>query len=331
MRPGCAASRGAAALYSVTVTAAVFPHTHFTDYALLDSGAGEKLERFGEVVLRRPDPQALWSWRRDPSEWERADLTFVRESDRGGRWDARHGASAHALGKDAAWNVRYGAGTFIVRPTPFKHVGVFPEQATNWDLVAACVKSFGVERPRLLNLFAYTGVASVLAAQAGFEVTHVDASKTSLAWACENANESGLGPDALRIVLDDALAFTRREARRAARYHVVLMDPPHYGRGPKGEKWQFEADVAALVGGVREILAERALAVLSTYAIGCSPLALENLMRELGEGALESGELALLERSTIGASRSLPAGFCARWSRGLSDTSSERERPRSAP
>jgi 23S rRNA (cytosine1962-C5)-methyltransferase len=290
----------------------VFPPKPFADYELVDSGGAEKLERFGPHVLRRPDPQALWTRRRDEAEWESAHFTFVRESDRGGRWQPRAGVSPGLLRQ--GWPVRYGLATFVIRPTPFKHVGLFPEQAINWDWVATARTGFESARPRLLNLFGYTGAASVLAAQAGYEVTHVDASKSSLSWTRENAESSGLAADALRIVLDDALVFVRREVRRQARYDVVLMDPPHYGRGPKGEKWQFEDDISALVESVRELVLERSLVVLSSYAIGISPLALENLLGELGPGELEAGELALLE--TDGA-RALPAGFCARWSRGL--------------
>jgi 23S rRNA (cytosine1962-C5)-methyltransferase len=294
------------------VRPAIFEPVAFDDHALLDSGGGEKLERYGPVVLRRPDPQAVWTRALDASQWERADLTFVRESDRGGRWEPRRGAHAAALGREPQWTISFAEGRFIVRPTPFKHVGLFPEQASNWVAVSRAARSLA-ERPRLLNLFGYTGVASILAAQAGCEVTHVDASKTSIAWTRENAQASGLAPDALRMVLDDALAYVRREVRRNARYHVVLLDPPHYGRGPKGEKWQFEDGVAPLVAAVREILDERALVILSTYAIGCTPLTLANLLGEIGPGEIEAGELALASQS----GRALPAGFCARFTRGF--------------
>lgn len=292
----------------------IFTHPTFPDYAVLDSGAAEKLERIGDVVVRRPDPQALWSRRKSEKEWAVADLAFVRESDRGGRWEARAGAHRFVQGATPEWKVRYRDATFLVRPTPFKHVGLFPEQAANWELVANLRDAFGVERPRVLNLFGYTGAASVLAAQAGYEVTHVDASKTSVTWTRENAAASGLASDALRLVVDDALAFTRREVRRKASYHVVLLDPPHHGRGPKGETWQFEEDIAPLMGAVKELIGERALVVLSTYAIGCSPLTFENLLGELGAGAIEAGELALPEAD---GKRLLPCGFCARFSRGL--------------
>jgi 23S rRNA (cytosine1962-C5)-methyltransferase len=200
-----------------------------------------------------------------------------------------------------------------IRPTPFKHVGLFPEQAPNWRLVEELRARFE-GRPRLLNLFGYSGVASVLAARAGYEATHVDASRAALAWTRENQALSSLPDNALRVVLEDALQFARREARRGARYEVVLLDPPHYGRGPKGEVWRFEERIAELVEAVRGLLAERSLVVLSTYAIGCSPLTFQNLLAELGPGRVEAGELALLEE---GGGRLLPCGFCARHLRGL--------------
>ncbi|MBL8859163.1 MAG: RsmD family RNA methyltransferase [Planctomycetes bacterium] len=297
-----------------SVQESVFHHPSFPDFQVLDSGAAEKLERIGDIVLRRPDPQALWSRRQPEKVWNAADLTFVRESDRGGRWEARKGAHKIALSAEPEWQVRYRDAAFIVRPTPFKHIGLFPEQAANWELVADLRESFGTARPRLLNLFGYTGAASVLAARAGYEVTHVDASKTSIQWTRDNAAASGLAADALRVMVDDALAFARRDVRRKARYNVVLLDPPHYGRGPKGEVWQFEEHITPLIEAVRDILEERALVVLSTYAIGCSPLTFRNLLSELGGGDIESGELALPEGD---GARLLPCGFCARFRRGI--------------
>jgi len=304
---------------------AVFTPTPLADYCLLDSGDGEKLERCGDVVLRRPDPQALWRPRLDAVTWRGADLRFERESDRGGRWVAwpdvpgssspegrsrRRSVSSDPL----EWTVEHAGARFWIRPTAFKHIGLFPEQAVNWDLVERTAPALG-SSPRLLNLFGYTGIASVLAARAGYEVTHVDASKTTIEWARDNAQASGLGRDAMRVLCDDALAFARREVRRGSRYHVVLLDPPHYGRGPKGEKWQFEDGIVPLLDAVASLLEARALVILSTYAIGYSPLALANLMGRLGDGVLEAGELALREEGAGG--RLLPAGFCARWQRGI--------------
>ena len=288
------------------------PHPPFEDHALLDSGEGEKLERFGPVVLRRPDPQALWR-RRDPDGWRSAHLRFVRESDRGGRWEPGSDPPPEAR-QEGGWTVRYRDARLLVRPTPFKHVGVFPEQAANWELARGLRPRLG-EAPRLLNLFAYTGAASVLALQAGYAVTHVDASRTSLGWAVDNLAASGLGEDAMRLVCDDALAFARREVRRGSRYELVLVDPPHYGRGPGGETWRFEEGIAPLLEAVAGLVAPRACVVVSTYAIGFSPLALANLLAILGAGDVDAGELALPERD---GPRLLPAGFCARWRRGLS-------------
>jgi len=299
-----------ARLYPGTVTTpAVFVPVPWPAYALLDSGAGEKLERFGRFTLVRPDPQALWRRRLAPRDWQAADLVFVRESDRGGRWEGR------ARGEiERGWELEFEAARFLVRPTPFKHVGVFPEQAANWRWVGEQLARLG-SGARVLNLFGYTGVASLLARAAGAEVVHVDASKTALAWARENAQLSKLGDTGLRWILDDALGFARREVRRGARYHVVLLDPPHFGRGPKGETWQFEQGLAPLLEAARELLAERACLVLSSYAIGYSALAFANLLAEFEGGTVEAGELVLPEEGS--GARQLPCGFCARWSRGL--------------
>lgn len=303
------------------VLPAVFPHPRLVDHELLDSGAGEKLERFGPVVLRRPDPQALWRRRLAEREWQAAHLAFERDPRSGGqrgRWKVGPSAPSQAQGAPPCWRVRCGEDAVcLVKPTPFKHVGLFPEQAANWAWIRSAVSRLGAERPRLLNLFGYTGTASLLALRAGYEVTHVDASKTSLAWARENLAASGLARDAMRVLLEDALGFVRREERRGARYHAILLDPPHHGRGPKGERWQFEEHLAPLVEGCRALLEERSLLILSTYAIGSSPLAFANLLAELPGGRVEAGELALPESSASGASRLLPCGFCARFWRGF--------------
>ncbi len=294
---------------------AVFDPPDFPDYALLDSGEAEKLERFGPWVLRRPDPQALWPRRLEPGSWQRADLSFVRESDRGGRWE--RGARMQGQPAEPSWPIEFERARLLVRPTPFKHVGVFPEQAANWRLLRELRPAFGERTPRLLNLFGYTGAASVVAALAGYETTHVDAARPMLAQVRENQAASGLPEDAIRVLLDDALAFARREVRRGARYEVVLLDPPHSGRGPKGEKWQFETGIAPLLESVASLVTERALVVLSTYAIGFSPLSLRNLLFALEGGECDVRELVLREGEPVPTGRLLPAGFCARWSRGL--------------
>jgi 23S rRNA (cytosine1962-C5)-methyltransferase len=311
----------------MSLTPAHFDAVPLRGHALLDSGDAWKLERYGEYVLARPDPQALWRPRLAREEWERADLVFERESDRGGTW--RRGEHAKRTAPEQ-WVVEHDAfdaratrdSRFVCRPTPFKHVGLFPEQATNWRWLAELAPKLksGGAAPKLLNLFGYTGAASVLATQAGYAVTHVDASRASLAWARENAVASGLAEDAWRVLLEDAPAFVKKERRRNTRYQAILLDPPHYGRGPKGEKWQLEEQLAALVDDACALLDERAVLVLSTYAIGCSPLAFSNLLADHGgAGAtIEAGELVLAEEACAGlASRLLPCGFCARLARGV--------------
>ena len=303
------------------VEPARFLSPEFSDYALLDSGEGEKLERLGEVVLRRPDPQALWPRRMDAAAWAGAHLSFVRESDRGGRWEAGPDAPECARGDEPEWEIGWRDARLIVRPTPFKHVGVFPEQAANWAWLTDLKGSFDVERPKLLNLFGYSGAASVVAAQAGYEVTHVDASRTSLAWAGENAAKSGLGDRPWRVLLEDAPTFAAREARRGSTYEVVLLDPPRHGRGPTGETWDLSEGLAPLLQSLRGVLSERAAVCLSTYAVGLSPLSLVGALSVLGEGEVEAGELALTEEGPgDGEPRLLPAGFCARFTRGFSSS-----------
>lgn len=299
---------------------AAFPHPALADHELLDSGEGEKLERYGPVVVRRPDPQALWRKRRSQGEWQAAHLSFERDPTSGGkrgRWRPTAQAPREAQGPAPAWKVRCGDAVCVVRPTPFKHLGLFPEQAANWEWLRTARPRLGAERPELLNLFGYTGTASVLALLAGYDVTHVDASKTSLAWARENVSASGLAPDSMRVLLDDALSFVQRERRRGARYHAILLDPPHHGRGPRGERWQLEEHLAPLVEGCGQLLEERALLVLSTYAVGASPLAFANLLGELQGGNVAAGELAIPESPAQGTSRLLPCGFCARFWRGV--------------
>ncbi|QDU84568.1 Ribosomal RNA large subunit methyltransferase K/L [Planctomycetes bacterium Pla163] len=301
---------------------AVFPCTPLRGHELLDSGAGRKLERFGALVIDRPDPQALWRPRR--SKWDDADLVFVRESDRGGRFESRGTNARRAAAALEEGVVLEGLLDSIpslacrVRPTPFKHVGLFPEQAANWEYVRRARERLG-ERPELLNLFGYTGVASVAAALAGYRVTHVDASKTSVAWCRENAELSGAPADAIRFVCEDALTFASREVRRERRYAGVLLDPPHYGRGPKGQKWTLEEGLAPLLEATDRLLEPGGFCILSTYAVGYSPLAFQNLFEDLGPGRCDVGELALVESHAAadGGERRLPCGFCARYERSL--------------
>ena len=330
------------------VRAAVFEQPDFPDYELLDSGHGEKLERYGERVVRRPDPQALWRPRLDPARWRAADLAFSRDPQSGGRrgrWFAagvpvassvpdadpthrgrgkrsaaargRPGGAGRAVAEGPRWTVGWRGARAVLRPTGFKHVGLFPEQAGNWAFAEERLARLPGSEPAVLNVFGYTGLASVVAARAGARVTHVDASRSAIAWTRENAASSGLAPDALRVVCEDALGFLRRAVRRGERYAGVLLDPPHHGKGPRGERWQFEEHAAELVELAGTLLADAGFLVLSTYAFGTSPLALEGLLEDLragpGDPVLEVGELALRESS---GGRRLPCGFCARLARG---------------
>lgn len=293
---------------------AVFPHDPIEGYALLDCGGGEKLERYGRKVVRRPDPQAMWRPRLDERVWSSADLSFIRESDRGGRWQSRDGREPAA----EPWELRHRGARLLLRPTPFKHLGVFPEQSGNWLWTAGRVRDLSAAasgradgRPRLLNLFAYTGAATVAAALAGAFVTHVDSSQPALRWARENAAASGLAGDAVRWICDDAMAFVQRELRRGRRYEGVLLDPPPYGRGPEGQRFTFESDVVALLEGCTALLEDGpALVVLSCYAVGTSPLAFKQLLDDVGHGLVEAGELAIPVEA---GERLLPAGLCGRW------------------
>ncbi|MHC5212448.1 MAG: class I SAM-dependent methyltransferase [Planctomycetota bacterium] len=299
-------------------TMRIFPHVPVEGYELLDCGAGEKLERVGGTVLRRPDPQAMWRRVLAPSAWEAADLVFVRESDRGGRWQrGRRGAGTIP----DEWELAHAGARFVLRPTPFKHLGLFPEQSTNWAWTAERLEALRAgrgratatagERPAVLNLFAYTGAATVMATLAGGFVTHVDASRPALRWARENAARSGLAADAVRWIEDDVPRFVARERRRGRRYHGILLDPPPYGRGPANEKWVFEERVAELVEACAPLLEDDgAFLVLSCYAVGTSPLAFHNLLGDLGDGRVEAGELAL---PFADGRRLLPAGLCGRW------------------
>ena len=299
-----------------SVQPSAFPTVPMKAYQLLDSGHGEKLEQVGPYVLRRPDPQAMWRPRLPESEWrQRAQLAFVRETDRGGRWERGPGGAE----VPESWVVEHAAlgdrvCRFRLRPTPFKHIGLFPEQAPNWRWTAervAELQAASGQAPRLLNLFAYTGAATVLASAAGAKVTHVDSSKPAMRWARENAELSELPGDAVRWIQDDALTFVRREVKRGKQYEGVLLDPPPYGRGANGEKWEFEDQITGLLEHVQALLAPGpAFVLLSCYAVGTTPLAFANMLGDLGPAQVEAGELALPHHDS---ERLLPAGLCGRW------------------
>ncbi len=271
-------------------------------YELTDSGGEEKLERFGEVVLARPDPQALWQKGRE-GEWDKAQGRFEREG-RDGKW----------VGKlPKSWPVDFGGLKFLIKPTSFKHTGLFPEQESNWQWGSELIKHAGKEIS-VLNIFGYTGGATLAAAKAGAKVTHVDGSKTAVAWARENAKLSGLEEKPIRWITEDAITFLKREIKRGVRYDAVVMDPPAFGHGPGGEVWKFEENFLELLKLVEQLLSDKPLFVLvNGYAAGYSPLAfaynLENFVKKYG-GSIEYGDLAIAESNS---ERILPCGIFARW------------------
>jgi len=263
--------------------------TGLEDYALIDSGGGRKLERFGALVLDRPEEQAIWTPRLPAAEWERADAVFTGDTDEegAGRWKRRAG-----LGE--SWTCRHGSLRFECRFTSFRHVGAFPEQEAHWAFMRERLQAAG-ERPALLNLFGYTGLASLVAAQAGAEVTHVDASKKAIAWARDNQVLSGLSDGPIRWILDDAGKFAAREVRRGRRYDGILLDPPKFGRGPNGETWDLFSDLPAILRLCRDLLKPRGFLILTVYAIRASFLSIHRLSEEVLGPGVESGELALKE------------------------------------
>ena len=275
------------------------------DYALIESGDGRKLERYGPFQFIRPEAQALWTpqatvWKAD------GEFTGGRDDEGGGRWDLEYHVPER-------WVVSRGAVRFHATNTPFRHLGFFPDMGGQWDWMRGHIAA----RPgaRVLNMFGYTGVGSLIAAEAGADVTHVDASKKAVAAARENAVVSGLGAAPVRWLVDDALKFLRREVRRGSKYHGILLDPPKYGRGPDGEIWQLERDLPELMSLARQLLADdAAFLVLTVYAIRMSALALDALMAEVMAGAggtIASGDMAVRE-----AARGLllPTAIFSRWS-----------------
>ena len=259
------------------------------DYELLDCSNGEKLERWGEYTLVRPDPQAIWQTPRTHEGWIRNDARYSRSSSGGGSWSKRD--------LPEAWKIRYGELCFQVRPMNFKHTGLFPEQAANWDWAMDRIRRAGREI-RVLNLFAYTGAATVACLKAGASVCHVDAAKGMVAWAKANAEASRLSDAPVRWIVDDCAKFVEREIRRGKRYDAIIMDPPSYGRGPGGEVWKLENDLWDFVSLCAGVLSDDPLFVLiNSYTTGLSPTVLtyvsESIFGKKFGGAAESGELGL--------------------------------------
>lgn len=281
------------------------------DYSCLDAGNGEKLEQWKGVILRRPDPQAIWPMK-ESKEWKRADAVYHRSKKGGGSWEYKKQLPE-------SWTIDYKNLTFKVSPTGFKHTGIFPEQAVNWDWMQELISSHKGEEIRVLNLFGYTGCATMACSEAGAaEVVHVDASKGMVQWAKENRDLSHLQQNKIRFIVDDCLKFVEREKRRGHTYHGILMDPPSYGRGPNGEMWKFEKEIVSLIQACLEILDENALFFLiNSYTTGFSSIVLEDLMKTMilpshPNGTISCGEVAipLQNRDLL-----LPCGIYGRWER----------------
>ena len=280
---------------------------NWKDYELLDASDGERLERWGKYILRRPDPQIIWKNAAKHRAWKNADAIYKRSSKGGGGW------TKNALPE--TWNINYRDLTFVLKPMGFKHTGLFPEQAANWDWFSELISKAGREI-KVLNLFAYTGGATVAAAKAGASVCHVDASKGMVAQAKENAALSGLSEAPIRYIVDDCKKFVEREIKRGNRYDGIIMDPPSYGRGPSGEVWKIEECIDEFVRLAVSVLSDKPLFfLLNSYTTGLSPLAMRyivdlNLVSKFG-GNVEAGELALPVSQTSGL---LPCGASVRWS-----------------
>lgn len=279
------------------------------DYALLDSGNGRKLEQYGPYRIERPEGQAIWLPALPESEWAKADAIFTGDTDEEGMGRWRFPRTP--LGE--TWPMKHDGIDYLGRFTSFRHVGVFPEQGSHWSHMETLIRE--AKRPvRVLNLFGYTGVASLVAARAGAEVTHVDASKKAIGWARENQDLARLSDKPIRWICEDAMKFVEREARRGSRYDIILFDPPAFGRGPKGEVWQLFEHLPAMADICREILTPKPLAVvLTAYSIRASFFAIHALMRDrfagMG-GRVESGELVIREKS---AGRALSTSLFSRW------------------
>lgn len=277
----------------------------WSDYELLDSGRGRRLERFGQYILSRPDPQVLWQPHRAESEWQRADATFIDESRNRGRW-----ATKKQL--PHVWPLTFEGITLHAKLTPFKHTGIFAEQSANWQWLAKQLEDATTET-KVLNLFGYTGGASLVAAKAGASVTHVDASKPTIGWARENQAASQLDEKPIRWILDDALKFVGREERRGVRYDGIIMDPPVIGHGPNGEAWDFSKQFPELMDACARILSKQPRFILiNAYAISASAIMLENMLADLKfGGTIEAGELVVRESDS---NRLLSTGLVGRWS-----------------
>ncbi|MBC8081339.1 MAG: class I SAM-dependent methyltransferase [Gorillibacterium sp.] len=280
---------------------------NWKEYELIDTGSGEKLERWGGFVLRRPDPQIIWPLTEETEAWRRANARYHRSTTGGGEWDTK-------VKLPERWSIGYKELKFYIKPTSFKHTGLFPEQAANWDWMMDKIRQ--AKRPiRVLNLFAYTGGATLACAAAGAEVVHVDAAKGMVQWAKENATLSGLGEHPVRYITDDVFKFVAREERRGSKYDAIIMDPPSYGRGPNGEMWKLETDLYRFVASCSAILSDNPLFFLiNSYTTGISATVLTNVLSlaisQQHGGKLMSDEIGL---PITASGLCLPCGILGRW------------------
>ncbi len=275
------------------------------DYELLDTSSGDRLERWGKYLLVRPDPQAIWQTPRTKREWQSANAVYHRSGSGGGHWEIRS--------LPESWKIDYKDLTFQIKPMNFKHTGIFPEQAVNWDFMREKIEKAG--RPvKVLNLFAYTGGATMACAKAGASVVHVDASKGMVQWAKENAALCGVADRPIRYLVDDCMKFVEREIRRGNTYDGIVMDPPSYGRGPGGEVWQLEEKLYPFITRVMQLLSPNPIFfILNSYSTGLSASVMEYLLRSTFpkgvEGCFESGEIGLKTADGM----FFPSGSAARW------------------
>lgn len=280
---------------------------NWKEYELIDCSCGERLERWGDVILIRPDPQVIWKTPKKNPLWKKADAVYHRSNSGGGQWEIRNKIPSF-------WTVDYRDLTFNIKTMGFKHTGIFPEQAVNWDLTADIIKKSGRD-VKVLNLFAYTGAASVSALKAGASVCHVDASKGMTLWAKENASSSSVLDRPVRWIVDDCIKFVQREIRRGNKYDIIIMDPPSYGRGPNGEVWKLENEVYEFVELCSRVLSDDPLMVLiNSYTTGLSPSVMEYILGAVVQkrfgGRVEGDEIGL---RTTENGLVLPCGASAIW------------------
>lgn len=282
-------------------TISILSPTSWEDYELIDSGEGAKLERFGSYIISRPDPRAIWKRGAPNALWDKAQAIYVRNTKDEGHWSIRESSPSD-------WKIQYNDLTFTLKPTSFKHVGVFPEQAVNWEWMKLAI---GDKPVKVLNLFAYTGGATLACLAAGAEVTHVDSSKPAIDWANENVRASGLQNKPVHWILEDVVKFVNREVRRKHTYDAIILDPPRFGRGTKGEVWKIETALPNLLELCKSILAPKpTFFLINAYTADLSSVVLGNMLTDTMGSGVDFGELTIKDTTS---GRLLPNGIFARW------------------